>query len=153
MGQFKYTTCSANGTLISILHRILRCHVLQMKKQLSPAPNNQRWVVVNPTTIWPRRPTDYTSTWVGFKDTTLVVIVTVYMGSCKSNYHKTTTAHWPLTCICMCHHFASYLEISCIWQMKTQLSPAPNKQWIGQSGSNIVLYVNHIIGYCLEVIF
>ena len=42
MGQFKYTTCSSNGTLISILHRILRCHVLQMKRQLSPAPNNQR---------------------------------------------------------------------------------------------------------------
>ena len=30
----------------------------------------------------------------------------------------------------------------CFLQMKTQLSPAPSKQRIGQSGGKIVLYVN-----------
>jgi hypothetical protein len=40
----------------------------------------------------------YTSTWVGFKLTTLVVIGTDCIGSCKSNYHTitTTAAPWNL---------------------------------------------------------
>ena len=39
---------------------------------------------------------EYTSTWAGFKHTTLVVIDTDCMGSCKSNYHTitTTTSHF-----------------------------------------------------------
>ena len=37
---------------------------------------------------------EYTSQWAGFKLTTLVVIGTDCIGSCKSNYHTTTT--YPL---------------------------------------------------------
>jgi len=35
---------------------------------------------------------EYTSTWAGFKHTTLVVIDTDYIGSCKSNYNTITAA-------------------------------------------------------------
>ena len=34
---------------------------------------------------------EYTSTWAGFEHTTLVVIDTDCIGSCKSNYHTITT--------------------------------------------------------------
>jgi hypothetical protein len=34
----------------------------------------------------------YTSPWAGFQLTRLVVMGTDYTGSCKSNYHTTTTA-------------------------------------------------------------
>ena len=40
----------------------------------------------------------YTSPWVGFKLTTLVVIGTDCIGSCKSNYHMImTTPLWVMT--------------------------------------------------------
>ena len=41
---------------------------------------------------------EYTSTWAGFEHTTLVVIDTDCIGSCKSNYHTitTTTSHFIL---------------------------------------------------------
>ena len=39
---------------------------------------------------------EYTSTWTGFETTTLVVIGTYCIGSCKSNYHMTTTTTVPL---------------------------------------------------------
>jgi hypothetical protein len=34
--------------------------------------------------------------WTGFELTTLVVVVTDYTGSCKSNYHTITTTSWYL---------------------------------------------------------
>jgi hypothetical protein len=34
---------------------------------------------------------EYTSTWAGFEHTTLVVMDTDCIGSCKSNYHTITT--------------------------------------------------------------
>ena len=38
---------------------------------------------------------EYTSPWVGFKLTTLVVIGTDFIGSCKSNYRTITTTLSP----------------------------------------------------------
>ena len=48
---------------------------------------------------------EYTSPWVGFELTTLVVIGTDCLGSCKSNYHTTTTA---LCNICILHPIGEF---------------------------------------------
>jgi hypothetical protein len=49
----------------------------------------------------------YTSSWAGFELTTLVVIDTGCIGSCKSNYHKVTT-----TILSSCkRHVLKYINI------------------------------------------
>jgi len=52
-------------------------------------PVSSHWQTITKSCI------KYTSPWAGFELTALVVIDTHYTGSCKSNYHKITTATTP----------------------------------------------------------
>ena len=58
---------------------------------------------------------EYTSPWAGFELTTLVVIGTDCIGSCKSNYHATKTAPWIFRlCSIFCFSFDAYPVHVCL---------------------------------------
>ena len=60
-------------------------------------PRKHHWSVAsNWQTLSHKYCTEYTSPWTRFGLTTLVVIVTDCIGSCKSNYHMITTTMAPV---------------------------------------------------------
>ena len=59
---------------------------------------------------------EYTLPWVGFKLTTLVVIGTDYIGSCKFNYHTITTTTFP-----QCSHLLHMIQSHNLFQIWTQI--------------------------------
>ena len=58
----------------------------------------------------------YTSTWAGFERTTLVVIGTDCIGSCKSNYHAITTTRVPYCLFTIYIYVFQLLNVWC-WNL------------------------------------
>jgi len=81
--------------------------------------------------------------WAGFELTTLVVIGTDCIGSCKFNYHMITTTMAP-SLFCKCSHFVEYTSTVYLI-VKPEL---PLFMWSPTQVSHINFYMNSIMSYC-----